>query len=775
MNARELLWSSAIGLLAATGCAQVASAQAAPPPTTDTVGEVVVTARRQAENLQTTPVAVTAVTPRDIQERGILNIQDVAKVTPNMAIRPNLIGKYTPQVTIRGQVQQDALITLDPSVGVYVDDVYVARAYSALSDLLDVAGVEVLKGPQGTLYGRNTTGGAIKITTQEPSLLDYTGYVKVGHGNFEQWDAEGAVSIPIIKDVLGIRYAAAHHEHAGYTHTYVVNQLPAFPSIPVAFGAVLGGAHADLTPVREVNSDDRSSDDQRLTILWRPTEKLKFTLTGSTFRAKDNGMLSVNIYGDIGSLNLPGFLTNGLAARPLDFFTTSPQRKADFYSALSPVAPVTSTNNSSATLTSDYQITDNLDTKLIVSYMRSHNLTITNAAGIVTPTIAFIQFEPEIHASQRQFSGEWQVSGHALDRRLNWIGGLYYFKENGEEDQPANTRILGSNATSVRFHGEAENTSRSAYGSVTYKWTDRWSTSGGIRYTEDQKGVLGLNRTHADVCVYGPGPGIITSTTPGGPCALDRTDKFTNTSWELSTDYQFTDNLYGYVKVNTAYRSGGEQIRAVDPVSAQPFEPEKVLNFEGGLKAELFDRRVRLNGAIFHTNYRDIQLSRVVSPPVVPTVTLIVRNGGKATVDGFELETVARVTHNLTLQAAAGYTNFAFDDPTLHQINTPKWTADASAIYEFPVSVGDVSLRIDYSFTGSQYNDQAKASYSYVPSYSLLNARAALTLTNRVELALWARNLTDRQYFVGGNHSSDLLAFGVGAPRTYGAEVSYHW
>src|ERR1700761_1042603 len=306
----------AVGFLTASwlslpeaAAADAATADAAAGADGSALEEITVTARRRTENLQTTPISATSLTPQDLEANKDLNITDVARPTPNLFTGPAIATKNTALISMRGQVQNDALATLDPSVGVYVDDVYMARAYSVLNDLLDVSRVEVLEGPQGTLYGRNTTGGAIKVETVKPDLSGpVNGFITASAGNYHAFDGSGAISLPIVSDVLAVRYAAAYHWHDGYTHSYLVDQ-------------------PDLTPVARYDSDDLNAVSQRLTFVFQPMENLRMELVGATYHANDNGNLAVNLTGDV----------ENLVAPPPDFafaFSKSPQRQNDFYSAL---------------------------------------------------------------------------------------------------------------------------------------------------------------------------------------------------------------------------------------------------------------------------------------------------------------------------------------------------------------------------------------------------------------------------------------------------------
>ena len=729
--------------------AQTATAPTATQGNGNHVDEIIVTARRRDENLQVTPVSVTALSATELVARHDSDINDIAQSVPNLAISPAVATKNGARITLRGQVQNDALMTLDPSVGVYVNDVYFARAYSVLNDLLDVQQVEVLKGPQGTLYGRNTTGGAIKIETQAPALAGgFSGFVNGGVGNFNSRDVTGAVTIPLIENKLAIRYAAGHHEHDGYTKSYVVTE-------------------PGLAPVQTVDSDNLDTDNQRLTLLFKPNDSLSFELVGSMYRADDNGSLVANIGGDIENITAP----------PPAFafgFTTSPQRKADFYSALTPVAPFSNARNSTVTLNTRYDINPNFYTKLILGYVNARNHSRTNAAGVVTGSVALVEFSPDLTQRQHQFSAEWQLGGSAADDKLNWIGGLYYFKENGIESAPATTRVFGA-VSAVAFVGTLENSSKSIYADASYKWTDRFSTSAGLRYTSDDKALLGMNRRQTGVCVYTPGVGVTTSVVPGGPCLLDRSNTFDYTTWEVEADYRFSDDMFGYAKAGNGYRSGGQQLRSVDAVSAIPFTPEQVRNYEAGLKSEFFDRQIRLNIALFHTDYSNIQQSIIDSPPAFPTTTTQVVNQGKATVDGLEAEAVARVTPHFTLSGALGYTDFQFETAGLQQVYTPKNKASVSAVYTVPLSLGDLVGRLDYDYQSKFAVSPSKTVNSNLGGRSLLNARLSLDLKSGVELAIWGKNLTEEEYFTNGIVSANLFPGAVGAPRTFGVEATYRF
>jgi iron complex outermembrane recepter protein len=200
-----------------------------------------------------------------------------------------------------------------------------------------------------------------------------------------------------------------------------------------------------------------------------------------------------------------------------------------------------------------------------------------------------------------------------------------------------------------------------------------------------------------------------------------------------------------------------------------------VMNYEGGIKSEFLERRARFNLTYFHTNYSQIQESIILSPPLYPTTTTQVVNQGDAKVDGFEAQTQFRPVDQLTLSVATGYTNFKFKDPTQQQVYTPKFTGSAEAAYTTPVPIGDLSLRVGYTFRGRYVVSQARIEDSALPSSELLNARMTLDLSRGLSMSLYGKNLTGKEYLTTGIRSANLLSAMLGPPRTYGAEVSYHF
>jgi iron complex outermembrane receptor protein len=717
--------------------------------------DIVVTATRREETLRTVPVSVTAVTGTAIQARGITNVENLASSVPNLAVRPAAATRSAAVLTIRGQVQRDNLPTLDPSVGVYVDDTYLARSFAVLTELLDVQRVEVLRGPQGTLFGRNTIGGAIRIITNKPDVSGgLTGTFSASVGNFGLLEMSGAVTVPLIQDRLAIRYAGNIRKRDGYTHTFVVTEPYTGP------GSI----------IREIDTNNDQITSHRLSLAFHPADGTKIDASYYYFEEDSDGSLAVNLTGDIARTSFTTFATT---------FSNSPQRAADFYSGLSSVAPYSraKTQIASANLTQD--LTDDITFKLMGSYVKSSNQSSNNADGIVTDSVALVQFEPELNQRQNQYTGEAQITGTNLGGFLDWIGGLYYFKETGYDlrpvtSRPEGSRIFGSRAMAVGFDGIARNKSQSAYLSLTAHVTPQLTVRAGGRYTKDTKGIEGHNRlVQSGVCIYSPGPGIVTSTTPNGPCELRRTDNFSYWIYDIGVDYKLTDDIFVYAKTGNGYRGGGQQLRAVNAFTNNPFSPDKVVNYEAGIKAS-FANVVNLNTAVFHVDYSNVQQSLIIGPPLAPTTTTVVVNQGSANVDGFEVEGSIRPVRGLRFDGAMGYNRVKYSDRTLVQPYSPKWKYSLAATFEQPIGSAKLIAAANFDHSGAFHADPNRAvPNSLIPGSDILGARLAVEFDNGLEVSVWGRNLTKDKYYAYVLSSAGLLAGVPGAPRTFGTTARF--
>jgi iron complex outermembrane receptor protein len=714
--------------------------------------EIVVTATRRSETLQTVPISVSALSAEAVAARGITNVEALAGSVPNLAVRPTVGTKNAAVLTIRGQVQRENLATLDPSVGVYLDDVYLARAYSALSELLDVERVEVLRGPQGTLFGRNTVGGAVRVISRKADVDEgLTGRVTAEIGNYSRKGMSLAVSVPIVQGVLALRYAGNLRAHDGYTKSYLVSEPYLGPS----------------SVIRSFDTNDEQVMSHRISLRFEPTPDTKLDASYYYFRDDSNGVLLANRAGDISSVTITSLnpFTFTQSARNSEF------RAADFYSALVPQRPFSKTSTQIASATLEQSLSDEVTFKLIGSYARAFNHSATNASGIVTDSVALAEFFPNLLQRQKQYSAEAQLYGSSFGGLLDWITGVYYFKEKGFEYSPGTTRVLGSSASAVSFTGRTNNRSVSAFASGTISLSDRLKVRLGGRYTRDTKGLKGRNRIDStDTCIYTPGPGITTSTTPNGPCLLDRKNNYGYFIYDAGVDFKVSQSLFVYAKTGNGYRSGGQQLRAVNAESAVPFSPEKVVNYEVGVK--LNTDRFTANAALFHVDYSNVQQSQIISPPLAPTTTTFITNLGSADVDGFEIEGGVRLFAGLRIDGSVGHVKMKYKSGNVQPFS-PKWQYSISPNLTVPVGEGKIVARVNYDVSSSFFVAETATPDVHIPGSKLLSARLSWEAGNGLEVALWGRNLTKEEYYTSGISSAGLVPLMVGDPRTYGASVSY--
>lgn len=766
--------------------------------------EIVVTATRRAENLQRTPVSVTALTAVALEQGGIRDTMALQQQTPSLQITPSGGGNpNSPLVALRGQFQNAINITNDPSVALYIDDIYVGKDAGSVTDVLDVARVEVLKGPQGTLFGRNSTGGAIRYISNRPDPTAFSGSVRAGYGNYDDIKLEGVLNVPI-SDKAAIRYAGLYRQHDGYTKTTYVNVTGTCP-----------GVTCTITPVRTEDTDDLKAQLHRLSILLQPTDRLSVVLVGSYHKRTIHGYLAT-AFGFNQTDDSPGDLFRVTPASP-----QSPALQNSFYAGyvqlndgFADIDPVAYAKGYQISGTVDYELSDSASLKLITGYLNNKTLNKDfNTDGTVRPEINGNTFQ-----HFKQFSTELQLSGQLFNDTLDYVTGLYYFREKGLDTTDSHL-----NVSAVPLHsfnsGVGKNRSESAFAHFQYHIGESTTIQAGGRYTIDTKKLSVTNRTGNVLatapCGYVGGEDVDLAT-----CLYTPNAKFKFWSYTFGVDHRFADGVFAYVKTSRTQRSGGHQVRASNG-DIGPFRPETITDYEAGLKLDLFDRHVRLNGAYFYGNYKDIQFTQSISFCRSPLggdiltcavanrgTTTVVANVGDATIQGFEVEANARFAgFGLDLGASyvdVNYKRFSSAEPANNrqQFYVPKWQFNAALSYEADVGVGKLNARVSYFWKDDVNKEICRAPGTPavppavnppgtctsgtstnrrlipVPSYGIVGARLGLTLGNGIDVAVWGQNLTKEKYYgdalnfpspAAGNY---LVGYGY-QPRTYGIEVGY--
>ena len=769
------------------------AARAAPADDDRTsLGDIIVTARKVAENLQDVPVAVTAFSGEALAQQNARVVPDVALLTPGLTFSAPQTTPSAVVMSIRGQVQNDTLATLDPSVGVYVDGLYWARAYGLNSSLVDIANVQTLKGPQGTLFGRNTTGGALLVNSNDPSFSEgLSGTISGTYGNFNYMAGTVVLNAPLIEDKLALRVAFSQNRRDGY--------------------------------VREVNTNQKLGelDDTtfRAKLLIKPSDSFRLLLSAELFRSSiyanperltyfsptGVGALEAGVesLGAAGCFDATGAPTAACLAAGSARLNSNVETNRDLDKVSLSVLPFARTKSQTYSATATFD-TSFGEIKAIGGYRRVRDQSTADNDG---SDVFILEGNPaNSDANIKQWSGEVTATGRAMDDKLDFVLGGFIFRETGTDGSRfVSVRDLsaagaGGLPVSSRFAGRIFNTSKGVYAQATYHFTDALSFTGGLRYSSDKKGLTINNATLVgpiEIC------GVAV-------CPLTRSDTFNGLSYTAVLDYKLTNDMLVYAKTSRGFRSGGQNLRGAGsvPQSLLPFDPEFAYSHEVGLKSELFDHKLRLNLAGYYTVVNDIQRSTTVFAG--GSTATFISNAAKMRIYGMEAEASLLLPAGFKLDGTAAYTHAKyakFVDPTGFDRSNepialvPKWTASISPSWTGDASFGRIGLRADFAYqskttvyptgfytdgagvirdatTGQAVSAADAAGFTAAATdraHWLINARASVTLLDgKLDIALWGRNLGNVRDIVGG---LPLTGLGTAAvlrrePRTYGTTAT---
>ena len=751
----------AAAALAAFGSAAYAADAPAPADKGNTVGEVVVTAQFREQSLQKTPLAITAVNAQMLEQRNQTSLADVTAQAPNVTLAPNGAAFGSSMVAfIRGIGQTDFNLALEPGVGIYVDDVYYPTLTGSLLDLLDLDRVEILRGPQGTLAGKNSIGGAIKLYSQKPNGND-GGYIEGTYGSLNKLNARGAADFTIVPDKLFVRISASTENHDGYVTRYdyaCTHPGSNLKSLEVGDGCVLG------------HDGSQALTSGRIALRWIPTERMEVNLEGNFTNDKSgvqaNTLLKVNPVG-LGALTYtPGvngapvfFSSQFLPPNPYSSYATYTSNACSVIFGCDPYAPIVVPpinyfKGGGGDLTIDYKLADNLSLKSITAmqYYENQFAEQTDAS----PVGVEILLQRQVHHSLTQ---ELRLNGNLGSAVDFTVGGFYL-----DQDGGLNARV-GLPWVGFDFEHGPDKTpasTKAVYADATWHIIQNLDLSGGIRYSDETKDYTYF-RHNAD------GSAV---TNPAGYNGLvaglnGTTAHFhgTRTDYRVALQYQLTPDIMAYVDTATGYKGGGVDPRPFVPTQAVGFAPETLTAYEGGIKTFLFDHKMRLNLAAFYNNYNNIQLT-LSSCPVqsggsAATPCALPANVGSAHVSGFEAETELHPVAGLEIDGSISYLDFKYTNIanvaatgiTLGMTTpyTPKWKWSLGAQYAFDLGgMGSLTPRIDASYQSSEYtnpiNDPA---WNQIAARTVLNGR----ITYRAPVGGWSAwlevtNLTNKLYYL---------------------------
>ena len=719
-----------------------------------------VTARWRPQRLQDTPVSITAFTADDLKSRNLTNLSQIAAFTPNLVFDPGVGdtgGSTNAQVYIRGIGQGDFLFTTEPGVGIYLDGVYMARSIGSMMNLVDVEQIEVLKGPQGTVFGKNTTGGAISLTTRRPAA-DPGARGAVTIGDYARFDTFAAADMPIVEGKLLSKIAISSEHRDGY-------------ETRVGDGATLGGANAIGGAAQ---------------LLWLHDPDFEVLLSADYTRRREspaaNGLVEVNPAAPL--LALWNGLVAGPAGHPFDAryvpadpaitYGTGPNRsnldqggisaRAEWRSGAGVLRSITAYRAQNADFASD---PDNSPADYV---------------------------EQEVQDRTRQFSQEVQWLGSAAGGRLRYTLGGLYFDERGHDTYririapglyqalealpPGIIPGLGGPGNPVNasldYDGALTSSivsrSYALFAHADYQVTGAFDVWAGLRETLDHKDY------HASFDRFA-----------SGITAYDVTPSH---SWSALTptagvEYRWTPALMTYVSASRGYKAGGFNGRSETAFVAQtPFDPEYVWTYEAGLKGSWFDRRLTLDLAAFHSNYTDLQLLSLSSDGAAPVV--IVQNAGAARIDGFEVELTAAPVAGMRLSSGVGHLDARYTrlDPSVTAATladqlpkTPAWTFNAGIEQAFATPIGRLTARGDYAWRSMVQNAVDNAPILAQKAFGLLDAQLALQPKGaRWSIAAFGTNLANTRYITNGLSTLDSIGTANvthGRPREWGLRLDW--
>ncbi|ATE66507.1 TonB-dependent receptor [Rhizorhabdus dicambivorans] len=765
---------TAIALVAILpGGAQAQTAAPATDPAISTIDDIVVTARRRNERLQEVPLAVSAVSAAALERANIQNVAQLSRLVPSLTSVPGQGGSRSlPNFSIRGLSQQELTILADQSVSTYIGDIVAARTQGINSTLFDIASVEVLRGPQGTLFGRNTTGGAIIIRPARPTD-EFEGRVGVTVGNLDTFNVEGMVNVPLTPNVA-IRIAGQRQRDDGFVYDEILGR----------------------------NVNDTRQEGVRASLLLHNDAGLESLTVYNYFHENDGGTASFlqNVRAT-GSLNGAAVRT-ARGYRPLEQLLTE-QRARGIYRIAngSPIFTRVETHDVANTTSAD--LSEQIKIKNIIGYRRVKDHIFDDMDG----TSNSLHPQERIDRA-RQFSEELQLLGDTGS--LNWITGLYYFREKGRNQgisavgavdpgliEPNNVAAFPGTAFS-NTDTAARNSSYAAFAQGTYRFggsMEGLSLTAGIRYNRDKRQATIRNRT-ATACRFtrdlDNNPATPETAVPLAQCQLDVSDTFSEVTYNLSLEYKIATDKLVYIAHRHGYRTGGFGARAgTEAGLRRTFSPETVDDIEIGVKADwrMGDAFLRTNFAGYYAKYKDIQ--RLLTDPLAVPPTTVTTNAGRARIWGIEADILFRPVKMIELTANYAYTNaeftkFIYPDGTDHSndpfARAPRnvYTLGARVIAPLADGQGNASAGISYYHTdGYSGNDTFVRGYTDVKGYNLLNLDASWNrvMGSAFDVALFVNNVTRKKYdFLLINLDSlGYTSHTPGLPRTYGATVRVHF
>ncbi|WP_337879226.1 TonB-dependent receptor [Rheinheimera sp.] len=717
-----------------------------------------VTARKTAENLQNVPVAVTSIGAADIAERGLSSVIEVAQYSPNTTLQQSRGTNSTLTAFIRGVGQEDPLWGYEPGVGIYIDDVYVARPQGAVLDILNIERIEVLRGPQGTLYGKNTIGGAVKYVTK-PMSGDTEFDANFAVGSYNQRDGKLTGQIPLVDNKLYLGFGYANLQRDGYGE-YLTSALPG----------------------QDGENYNKDLQAFRATLEFRPSDNWFMRLNYDKTNDKSNSKGGYRL--------LPSLLTDA----PV------PDSVYDSYTSLPTWNKV---ETEGVSLTVDWNINDEFTFKSVTSQRENYSPT-----NIDFDNTSVIIFDVPAIYDDEQFTQEFQLNYNSDN--LTLVSGLYYYTADSCGVFDAILGVLGTSLGAPGLTREVGGCSNSdsiaAYSQGSYKLNEQWSVTAGLRYTKDDKEALVRNGLiFANVYPEsGWVPGYVRPDGLTTPVVLDDEESWSKVTPKLGVEYQHSDDTMFFASYSQGFKSGTFNPRAT---TAEPAaDPEDVDSFELGVKTD-WSRTLRVNATLFMLDHKDRQYISVIPDPTDASVlNQRLGNVGRSEATGAELELTWAAAKGLDIYANLGLIDASFEEAISYTpagdpidisdrfsvTNTPETTANIGFTYTSETSFGDMVWTGSYGYR-SKYSLTELDNLLVQDGYGMLNMGVTwYSQDGHWTVGLHGKNLTDEEYLVGnyafvtpdatqpsgyrpGLGGDNTLIGYYGAPRTVTLNVGYRF
>jgi iron complex outermembrane receptor protein len=784
------LMALAVGTAQADTAAVAAAPAAAATESAASGGElqeVVVTARYRSESLQKAPIAITALTAADLEARGDTTVADIAASVPSTTLtKEGAQGGSALVAYVRGLGQSNYSLAFQPGVPIYVDDIYQPTAFGSLLTLGDIERVDVLRGPQGTLFGKNSEGGAVTIRSVDPKGDD-SGYFEAGAGSYAERRFRGAFDFALVPDKLFVRIAGGSENSNGY-----VDRVDYVCANPGQSGNLKAQSQSNCNVGAEGGLDETYG---RLALKWLINDDVTARLSASTIQNHDEVVPGVLRIVD------PRYPGSDLAAYnnkvaiplfgiPVDSRFVSPNPYTTYSTFSNPANGMTISPYNTE---DSWDITGKLDWNLpfgmqftSISGYKNINGTIPDYNGGPI-TLNFVQNT----INYESYSEEDRLSGTAFGNKLDWTAGVYYFHGKGAQvgDINVTSAAIGPFFGITETLNDPTSTSNeSGYLHGNYHFTDQLSLEAGLRYSHDRFDYIYEGTNYANVPanpIFVPGSPVFGAAQP-----IHVVSKDSRMDPKIALQYQWTPDVMTYAQYATGFKGGGANPSPTNAAEATPFTQEELKSYEVGVKSQFFDRRVTLNVDGYWNNVTGLQLIGYASTGVGGTVTL---NAGQALIKGVEAELQARPVPQLLLNASADYLHFRYislgsaafsaQNPSglfLSDVApfNPEFKANVGAQYtEDFGNIGSITPRLDYTYQSRVYFDPQNLLASSQGGYALMNGHLTWNPTGgKWSASVEVNNMLNKLYYL--NMANSLKSFGFltgepGEPRTVFASVKY--